>query len=119
VLYETEAGTLAFAELPPPSDDDIRELLLRVATRIEQLVALHIDDEERSACTNWQLALDHHLGAVLERLGHQSLVVDLDPAVDGASTLETPTLRVRYPSGSGPDTGRRRARRCQTRVITR
>jgi hypothetical protein len=43
VLYESEPGTLSVAELPPPSDNDIAKLLLRVAIRIEQLVGLHAE----------------------------------------------------------------------------
>jgi hypothetical protein len=41
VLYEVEPSTLALCELPPPTDDEVGELLRRVATRIEHLVEHH------------------------------------------------------------------------------
>jgi len=72
VLYEVEPGQLVFAELPPPSDEDITKLLLRIATRIEQLVALHADDSSDEP-DDEQRALASSLAEAAQPMGQTRL----------------------------------------------
>jgi hypothetical protein len=44
VFFIDDNGALQFAQLPPPSDDDVEKLARRIAERIDRLVQRHRDD---------------------------------------------------------------------------
>ncbi|MCP5067182.1 MAG: transposase, partial [bacterium] len=44
VFFIDDNGSLQFAQLPPPSNDDVEKLLRRIAARIDRLVQRHRDE---------------------------------------------------------------------------
>ncbi len=66
---EDHGAPLAFEPLPPPDDDDIRRLVVRVATRLHNLVTRRIEQAQDQAEWQWPKSDDALLyGAALEAL---------------------------------------------------
>jgi hypothetical protein len=57
VFYQADDGTLQFQILPPPTDDDVKTLLLRIRARVLKVCAEHDDsipDDDEMALINSQ-----------------------------------------------------------------